>query len=241
MTGQSFKLGAFVGFSYFEERWDSFGCTQIGGPGNGCSPPFPDNLIVGTENVRWDAVRVGLNGKTKLSDHLSFSANLAYLPYAEFTGRDNHLLRFNTLYIDQAGTGEGVQVEGMFDYQMSHSFSVGLGGRYWAWWTRDAAGDMFAGGPGGPSPFFLGDRYDTNRWGGFMQAAWHYDAEDAPADFAWDDHGATNDGRWEGFYVGLHSAASWGLTLPCANFWKSVSRSVTRRQSYGSYGRRTRF
>jgi len=66
--------------------------------------------------------------------------------------------------------------------------------------------------PGGPSPFFLGDRYDTNRWGGFMQAAWHYDAEDAPADFAWDDHGATNDGRWEGFYVGLHSAASWGLT-----------------------------
>ncbi|MBI1212737.1 MAG: outer membrane beta-barrel protein [Alphaproteobacteria bacterium] len=212
LTGESFKIGAFAGFSYFEERWDSFGCIQIADPNLGCSPAFPDNIIVGTENVRWDALRLGFNGSMRLSNDLTFNANLAYLPYAEFTGRDNHLLRTFSFFIDQAGSGEGVQLEGSLDYKVSNRFSLGLGGRYWAWWTRDGAGDMDAGGPGGPSIFFLGDRYDTNRWGGFFQAAYHYDAKDDGESFAWADNGATNDGRWAGFYVGLHTGAGWGLS-----------------------------
>ncbi len=223
LTGQSFKLGAFAGFSYFEERWDSFGCMQIADPFLGCSPAFPDNLIVGTENVRWDALRLGFNGKAQLSKNLSFSANLAYLPYAEFTGRDNHLLRFFSLFVEQAGTGEGVQLESSLDYKVSDRFTLGLGGRYWAWWTRDGAGDAFGGGSGFPAkPFFLGDRYDTNRWGGFLQAAYHYDATDDDQSFAWADNGATNDGRWTGFYVGLHTAAGWGLTQVDDPFGPSI-------------------
>jgi opacity protein-like surface antigen/outer membrane protein OmpA-like peptidoglycan-associated protein len=213
LTGQDFRIGAFVGFSTLEERWESFGCFQIADPNLGCSPPFSDQFPVGTENVRWDAVRLGLDGNVKVGKNWSFNANLAYLPYAEMTGRDNHLLRDLTFGADQAGTGEGVQLEGSINYQMTSAFSMGLGGRYWAYWTRDSAGDSdFEGGGAGHSIFFLGDRYDLNRWGGFVQAAWNYDAKDDDSAFHWADNGSTGDQRWAGWYVGLHTGAGWGTT-----------------------------
>ncbi|MBO4228148.1 outer membrane beta-barrel protein [Bradyrhizobium neotropicale] len=173
LRGANYKLGGFLGWTYYEQSSDSIGCTQIANPLNRC-PARPDT-IVGSQNTQWNAPRVGLSAETMLTARWRLNTDVAYLPWTDFKGRDNHLLREETTFDEQRGNGGGgVQVEGVLSYFITENFSVGVGGRYWAMWTK-RRGDSLCSSSGciGAPPIFA--KYSMERWGTFFQASYRFD------------------------------------------------------------------
>jgi opacity protein-like surface antigen len=170
--GPSANIGGFIGYNYFRENKSAYGCVQIANRNSDCIPSVPNSILGITEDTKWNSFRVGVNGVVKLMDRLTLSADAAYLPFANFTGTDNHVLRTdvaNTISPEQ-GTGHGVQLEAILSYAIGKSFSVGAGGRYWAMWAPGASTNIF----GTPCPCqTLPVR--TERYGGFLQASYKLD------------------------------------------------------------------
>jgi opacity protein-like surface antigen len=162
--GPSSQVGGFLGYNYFRENKAAYGCVQIANSNSDCVPSIPNSVQVITENDRWDSLRVGINAVVMVTDRLSLTADAAYLPYVAFQGSDNHVLRNGIS--PEAGTGQGVQLEGIVGYSLGKYFSVGAGGRYWAMWATNANTNFF----GTPCPCqTLPAR--TERYGVFLQAS----------------------------------------------------------------------
>ncbi|WP_407175386.1 outer membrane beta-barrel protein [Bradyrhizobium sp. STM 3562] len=174
LRGSTYKVGAFVGWSYYGQKSDSIGCVQLALPDYSCLRPG-DKRIIGSQDTDWNALRIGLSAETMLLDRWRLSADVAYLPWTDFQGRDNHLLRDETTFDDQrASGGGGVQLEGVLSYFVTKNFSVGVGARYWAMWaprgTEDSRND------GSPITHFPIDaKYSMERWGTFLQASYKFD------------------------------------------------------------------
>ena len=165
------KVGPFVGYSYFTQRWETFGCSQIANSFSDCAPALPATTEVGTQSSTWQSLRVGLNGDTLLANRVKLSADLAYLPFVSMTGQDNHLLRALTTF--QQGTGQGVQLEAILSYYLTNNLSVGVGGRYWAMWTTSATATATCTGCVGITQAAA---FSTQRYGGFLQADYRFGA-----------------------------------------------------------------
>ena len=176
LRGAGTRIGPFVGYNYFTEKWETFGCAQIANTLSDCSPALPTGTEVGTQNSTWQSFRVGLNAETTFADRVKLSADLAYLPYVSMTGQDNHLLR--NLINSQQGTGQGVQLEAILSYFVFSNFSVGVGGRYWAMWTTSATSTETCTGCVGISQ---PASFSTERYGVFLQADYRFGA--LPAGF----------------------------------------------------------
>ncbi|MFQ3458965.1 hypothetical protein PMN64_37405 [Bradyrhizobium sp. UFLA01-814] len=104
------------------------------------------------------------------------STDVAYLPWTDFRGRDHHLLRPTTTFDEQRGNGGGgVQIEGVLSYLITKNFSVGVGGRYWAMWTKTDSQTTCTGcgGPGMTGTQF--SKFSMERWGTFFQASYRLD------------------------------------------------------------------
>jgi len=172
------KIGPFVGYNRYTQRSDSFGCIQIANPLLPCLAPG-DNRAVATQDTTWDSLRVGAAAETMFLDRWKLTADIAYIPYTSFSGRDNHLLRAVTTFFDQTGTGQGIQLEGILSYFVTPNFSIGAGARYWAMWTTSGSftctGCGGAGVVSGPEQA----KYNTERWGAFLQAAYRFDVNAA--------------------------------------------------------------
>ena len=52
-------FGPFVGYNYFTERWDTYGCVQIANPASDCVGNFaqPTTVLIGTRNSTWNSLR----------------------------------------------------------------------------------------------------------------------------------------------------------------------------------------
>lgn len=175
LRSSSYKVGGFVGWTQYDQKSDSTGCVQIASSLSPCLTTG-DNRIIGGQDTDWNAPRVGLNAETMFLDRWHVSADVAYLPWTNFKGRDNHLLRPITTFVDQRGNGGGgVQVEAILSYFITSNFSVGIGGRYWAMWTKKdseltcSGCDVF-GAVIGPTPA----KYSMERWGTFLQASYRF-------------------------------------------------------------------
>ncbi|WP_225709348.1 hypothetical protein [Bradyrhizobium cenepequi] len=176
LRSSSYKVGGFVGWTtQYGQKSDTPGCVQI------ASSLFPclttgDNRIIGSQDTDWNAPRVGLSAETMFLDRWHVSADVAYLPWTNFKGRDNHLLRPITTFADQRGNGGGgVQMEGILSYFITSNFSVGIGGRYWGMWTKKDSDVTCTGCDGvgavtGPGPA----KYSMERWGTFLQASYKF-------------------------------------------------------------------
>ncbi|MGY3443243.1 hypothetical protein [Bradyrhizobium sp. USDA 4473] len=110
-----------------------------------------------------------------LTERWRLSADIAYLPWTDFKGRDYRLLRDKTTFDEHHGNGGGgVQIEGVLSYFLTKNISVGVGGRYWAMWTSKRGDSLCSssGGVGEPSGF---GKYSMERWGTFFQASYKFD------------------------------------------------------------------
>ncbi|MBO4228418.1 outer membrane beta-barrel protein [Bradyrhizobium neotropicale] len=182
LRGSTYKAGVFVGWTYYGQKSDSIGCIQLALPYYPChggsenDKRTVDKRTVGSEDANWNALRIGFTAETMLLDRWRLSAEVAYLPWTDFQGRDNHLYRENTTFVDQRGSGGGgVQLEGVLSYFVTDNFSVGVGARYWAMWTSRGSED-FASGRNGVGTVHLANdaKYSMERWGTFLQASYKF-------------------------------------------------------------------
>jgi hypothetical protein len=137
VRGGDFSLGAFVGFHYFNEVVNAYGCTQTAGNPTICQPPLPTGFEIISQNNKWESLRLGLTGTVMFADRFKLSVDAAWLPYVRLFGDDSHLLRIGTAVgdftgpIPETGSGDGYQLEAMLSYQLTPNANIGIGGRYW--------------------------------------------------------------------------------------------------------------
>jgi hypothetical protein len=177
----NYKVGPFVGYTYFHQTMNALGCTQLTTPGSVCDPPpIASNQPSISQDDTWQALRVGASAVVTIWDRLAINGDVAYLPYAQFTGLDSHWLRIPVAYFPQDGTGRGVQTELILTYAITENLNVGIGGRYWAMWTTNASQschggcDLSAAGATSlpPSPFTT----NTQRYGTFVQMSYRFNS-----------------------------------------------------------------
>ena len=205
------KLGPFVGYNYFTQHANDFGCTQIAA-GTACAATVPNYLIV-SEDGSFNSLRVGLSAEFMLTDELKFVADAAYLPWVDFSGLNNHNAR--ALLIPKSGSnGDGAMLEGLLSYNITDSWNVGVGGRYWAMNTRTGTVTQIDNTNGAGPPTTLLARFSTERYGVFLQSGYHWgDTTPAAAGKAAmlvkAPIIAAGPMNWTGFYVGGHLGGGW--------------------------------
>lgn len=205
LTAPGAKVGAFVGYNYYAQAINTHGCSQIAGS-DICAPASPSNLLVITENNNFNSLRVGLSSEAMLSDRLKLTADAAYVPWVNYTGLDDHLLR-QLLLLQSASSGDGVMLEGMLDYNITNAWSVGVGGRYWAW-NMNTGGETFDELAGSSASSTQLARYTSERYGMFVQSNYKWGdvtpVAAAPASTA-------APMNWTGFYLGGNMGGGWSF------------------------------
>jgi opacity protein-like surface antigen len=175
MHDRDYRIGPFVGYSYFRETMNALGCAQLVLPGSVCDPPISTNVSSITQDDTWQSLRVGVSAQTTLWDRFGIDGDLAYLPYAHFSGLDTHWLRQPVAYFPQEGSGRGVQAELMLSYRFTDNLSFGVGGRYWAMWTTQASQSCHGGCDADAVPTPSGPfTTNTQRYGMFVQMSYRF-------------------------------------------------------------------
>jgi outer membrane protease len=174
-----YSLGAFVGYNYYREKEDAYGCTQIANAFSDCVPAIPSTQLGISENDTWNSLRVGVTGDIALLPGLRLNTDAAFLPYTQLRGVDTHWLRTDVANQNstETGRGIGVQLDAILSYYITPAFSVGAGGRYWAMWTTDNA---YTNSFGTPCPCQTLPA-KTDRYGLLLQADYKFDMPGALA------------------------------------------------------------
>jgi len=156
---QTYRLGTFVGYNYYQEKMGAYGVAQTANPygpfGPNVTPSLPPtgHAII-TQEAVWQSLRLGAAGELYLAPRLKLTADVAYLPYVTVDAKDRHyqgntpaLASINPI----TGNGVGTQLEAMLSYDVTEQISLGVGARYWAMWTTNAS-EHRAYDVGGPYP-----------------------------------------------------------------------------------------
>ena len=208
------KVGAFVGYLYFNQLIDRYNCIQFANPQGGCEPPnetpTPPNVLRIQELDKWRALRIGLSSETMLADRLKFSIEAAYLPYLTFDGLDNHFRNPIAQFPAASHGGQGAQVEAIVSYYLTDRFAVGLGGRYWTMWTTD--GQFTSSPQPNVAPRYYRSAFEQA--GAFVQASYTFGAggihTDAAAPQIFKAPAVVSRLDWSGLYVGVEGGGAWG-------------------------------
>ena len=173
----NYKFGPFVGYSYFRQNMNTYGCNFPVPAGQACATngvvATPSTPVL-TEDETWQSLRVGVSAVATIWDRFGINGDVAYLPYAQYSGLDSHLFRVPITFFPQNGTGRGVQTELILTYLVTENLKLGIGGRYWAMWTTSATqschGDCSGFSSSPPGPYTA----NTERFGGFVQASYQF-------------------------------------------------------------------
>jgi opacity protein-like surface antigen len=201
------KLGVFAGYNFFTEQMLWHGCGQVAGS-DICFPADPSNTLEGSNEIHFNSLRIGLAAEFMLTDRLKFVADAAYVPLVNAVGLDDH----NALashFPESASGGYGTMMEAFFTYNVTDHWNVGAGGRYWAWNMRPATDELISGTFGSPPPSPIPDRFNTDRYGVFVQSGYHWGDTTRPAG-SMDTLAARQPPmNWSGVYLGGHLGGAW--------------------------------
>lgn len=168
-----FKIGVFVGYNFYRDRKDSFGCTQIAlpVPSSICGDPDPIDELAISQYEDWHSLRFGVNGTLALAPAVKLNVDAAYLPFTYVSALDNHHARTEmpSTLSPAWGTGRGMQLETILTYDVTRHFTVGVGARYWAMWSSDI---LTAGFGSATADQMLPIRVE--RYGTFLQASYKF-------------------------------------------------------------------
>lgn len=202
------KVGAFIGYNYYTQQANAFGCTQLAASTD-CSG-IPPNYLGISEDDHFNALRIGLSAEHMLTNRLKLTGEAAYLPIVDFGGLDYHNAR-SFFSEEGASAGDGVMLETLLSYNVTNFWNVGVGARYWSWNTYNGtATHVFTNGALSPGPEPA--RFSTERYGVFLQSGYHWgdtataSAAKAPANAPLVIAGPVN---WSGFYIGGHLGGGW--------------------------------
>jgi opacity protein-like surface antigen len=227
------KLGAFVGYNYYTQHLNGFGCNQAAGDTT-CVGLDP-NFQVFAEDDHFNSLRLGLVSDFWLTNQLKFSAEAAYLPWTEFSGQDDHNFR-ELLFPESAATGNGVMLESILSYALTSNWNIGAGGRYWAWNSHTGNEWFDALGLPPPTQPQLG-RFSTERYGFFLQTDYHWGgaAMDDAALAAKRSRAAitTAAANWTGFYLGGYLGGGWSGDRWSDPFSSTISSGLVNVAGFG--------
>jgi hypothetical protein len=151
------RVGAFAGVHYWREKATGYGCDQIGG-GNICDAgnQIPKSIAVISEEDKWTALRLGAVADFYLTRDLKLTVDAAYARVHQ-NAVDTHLFTLGTT--PSSGNGHGFELESLVSYQLTRSFNIGIGGRWWHYETKlnDNNGQLL--------------EYKTDRFGAFVQGS----------------------------------------------------------------------
>ena len=165
----SAKLGGLIGYNYYKDDKDGLGCQQTTGVGNECAGTNarPTASLGITQHDRYNSLRLGANAQMSIGN-LRLEADAAYLPLVGYNGVDDHLMNTADGLRLQSGRGQGVQLELLASYDLTTNLSVGIGGRYWAFWVPN--GTTLYTIPG----TILQQPVRAERYGLLAQATYHF-------------------------------------------------------------------
>ena len=176
LQGSTYKVGVFVGYFYFGETMSAFGCAPIANIN--CIPNVPaSGSPIITETDHWDGLRLGTSAEMMLTPQIKLNGDVAYLPYATFSGVDNHFFGNVGLLgetFPATGRGQGVQLEGALSYYLTPMLSVGVGARYWGLWTTSATYDRTFDALGAFPSVTNFYRATTEQAGAFLQLSYKF-------------------------------------------------------------------
>ena len=165
VTSTPVRFGEFIGYHYWHEKVDAYGCTQIAnsgacGVGADVLPTraVGPGVLVMTENDTWHSFRAGGIVDIWFTPALKFTAEAAYARVWQ-KALDTHYLTFGS--DPTTATGNGVQLEGILSYQLTPLFNVGIGAR---WWHFNTSGNEA----------IINNqliKYQTERYGVFVQGS----------------------------------------------------------------------
>jgi opacity protein-like surface antigen len=175
----TFRAGAFVGYQYYREKLNAYGCAQTAGNPVVCVPAISNPILVISQDNKWQALRLGMSGQISLMDRLILSGEAAWLPYVWLNGADTHWLRLDPSGLTlgafngptpENGRGSGVQFEAILSWLITPNFTVGVGGRYWHMEVPNALAHFDTSA--NPAGLFSAqvEKWKTDRYGGFVQA-----------------------------------------------------------------------
>lgn len=125
------KVGVFVGYNYFTQKNDLYGCRQLTGY-NTCRPgDIPDSQLIGIMDVAWKSLRVGTTAESNLVKRFKIGGEFVFMG-TRMTSRDNHLARTYTTWFDGYGYGWGWQAEATATYLINSHLTISGGWRYWS-------------------------------------------------------------------------------------------------------------
>jgi opacity protein-like surface antigen len=212
------KLGPFVGYNYYTQQDIAHGCNQLVG-GDSCIGVDPNYLII-SQDDHYNSMRVGLSAELMLTQRLKFVADAAYVPIVNMSGVDDHNAR-GAYFPESSSVGYGTMMEGLLSYNLTDHWDVGAGGRYWAWNMRHGSSEFIFQTLGSGPNFVEPNRYDTRRYGAFVQSGYHWgDTTRRNADAPNFVRGPMN---WSGFYVGGHLGGAWSTAAWADPFGASLS------------------
>jgi hypothetical protein len=167
--GDTSKLGFFVGYNYFHELVNAFGCTQDAANPFICAPPVPASTLGITDEWNWNGIRLGFNGEWRFWGGFAFNLDFAWLPHVWLNGSDTHELRSFTAPESGSSSFSNVQLDALLRYQFINGLSLGVGVRYWKLNTN--FGRIFdVGGVG----LLQNISVNTERWGPLFQASYKF-------------------------------------------------------------------
>ena len=213
-VGLPFKLGAFVGYNNFHERYNTFGCNQVASDPGLCGSATPTNFDGLDQNTSWNSLRVGLGGEVTLLPGVRASLEGAWLRNWYYAS-DYHNFRSDIRGMSQTGSGQGAQVEGVLNYDITPKFSIGVGGRYW---VMNAQGKNHWEGvtPGLVGATSAPISNWSQRYGGFLQAAYRFgglnDKTSAGAITPNFGKAEIEPHRWDGIFIGGNVGYGFGNT-----------------------------
>ena len=207
------KVGAFVGYNYYRQHVNTYGCTQLAGDAV-CIPAglVPANFIGIAEDDRFSSLRLGLSAQFMLTDRLKLTTDVAYVPVVDFSGEDDHNAR-ELLLPEASSQGNGVMIEAILGYAVTEAWNVGVGGRYWAWNMRTGTETFNFLGSSDP-PLIEPARFYTERYGVFVETSYKWGGTTPPpaAGARIPTKGpvvAAAAMNWTGFYIGAHLGGGW--------------------------------
>ncbi len=181
LHGQNYKFGPFVGYSYFRQNANAYGCTQVQPIVASCVNAGDNpNRVTLTEDETWQSLRVGVSAIATIWDRWGINGDIAYLPYGQYSGLDSHWQRLPVAFYPQSGTSRGVQAELVLTYLVTDNLELGIGGRYWAMWTAGARQSCHGGcDPTNAFGQFVTEppgsyTANTERFGTFVQVSYRF-------------------------------------------------------------------
>lgn len=188
----TWRLGGFIGYHYWHEQVNNFGCLQTAN-GPICTSPIAFSVDTLNNSASWNSLRLGGNGEVDLGQSWRLEADLAYI-HSTLSENDFHNLRPTIRGLLDTGKGDGFQLDVILKWLFTDNLTLGAGGRWWYLATDGWAHFEQTAASGQPQPL----DGTQSRYGLLLQASYQF--LDRPN--LSKDGDLTSDFNWQGAYLG---------------------------------------